>query len=1347
MRKLIIASLFLASSFAIAQTSRRSVIDYDVRAFGRGALRQSARLLTPKPNQTRSAAASTNPQSAAVEFLRQAGLSSLRLSRVASLGSGTIVEFDKTVGATPVFEGRAKVAIDGNGEVIAAVLPAAVPEHYEPEQPERSVEEAIRLVLRAAGYRLATGLTRTASIGGMEAFENPIGVSRRPILASLVVFPVDDQTARLAWRVLADVDDSRWYEVVVDAGSGRTLFVQNLYRRAGVARVWKVGPHRGDREVVSIPDAWLPPSAQVTTGNAADVYLDTDGDNRPDTLPDSGIRNGRAFSQSLSFDFPAPSAGGGDPRTFRAAAVTNAFYFVNLAHDYFQGLGFDETSGNFQTDNGNRGGLGGDPVLVEVQDRFEIDNASISLTPEGMSPRMELGIVSLGTPGRTDDRDFAYDGQTVIHEYSHGVANRLVGGGTSTSCLTGTQSRALDEGWADYFSSSYFNDPVQSAYVATNPARGIRRQSYEGYTFTYEDLGNEGFVAHGDGEIWAATLWDIRKTLTATVADRLVVHGMRLTPCRPTFTDARDAILAADRALNNGANRAALYTVFARHGLGASAGGFDGNRDTFTVFNAAFDLPPDLRPGNQGPVVTSRPMGFAVSGEVFSYQIQATDPDGGRLLYELSQGPTGMTVDSATGLVRWTASFASRRAKIAITDGQGGRVIHGIQVTVVTPLRPGVPTTISENSGGGIATIQVPSGTPVLQVTLREGRGDADIGLLDPEGFVDFGSPRNGQFETLSVGSPTPGQWFVVVAAVTPFENVQLTASLPQPRVLTGNETLTGLTNVRSSETFYRLTVPPGATAFSVEVTGGSGDVDVTVARQIPPVCQVFEEFISFRCFFDNNYASFFFGNNEEVSVSSPQPGDWYINLTSASGYNGATMTTRMTVRPTLVVSANTVTFESIVGSAAPAAQTIRITDPSRSQFAWTATQSANSAWLKLDKTSGTGDSSLAVSVDPAGLAAGTYNATIVINGAGLGSSPQNIAVRLQVVTPPGIAVNPVSLTFQGAPGVNPPVQRLAVSNTGSGTLAWTATVTTTSGGDWLSIDQPRGTGNVNLQVIVTARNLAPGVYQGSIAIGATGAATVNVPVRYTVAVPFVVTEQSLRSVASMRLGYPVSPGEMMLLEGSNFVDACSLDPAAEVRCPQAAEYALPKLLGGIRVTVNDIDSPMLLALPNQIRFLVPFEVQGSEARIVVYRQGVASAPILREIQTQTLGIFSLSGDGTGPGHIYHADGRLVTAEAPLGSDETFLVLTGGLGAVDPPVTSGAAGPADPLAKVTTTVRAFLDGVECTVVSAHLAPGLAGFYHVQITAPSSFITANPVLLLQSAVSSSNEVTAAAVPTP
>ena len=1332
--------LLIVAFPSLGQDVRRRPAEFDIRSLT-GRSQAPGRVLTSKPGQLNRASGQVDPAAAAREFLRENGESSVRLARVTPSGPSTVVEFDQTAGEIPAFEGRVKVVIGGAGNVVAAAVPAPAPS-LEPVESPLNVVQAVGLALRAVGGTAPAALVPLDSVAGMETFANPSGENLRPILASMVAFPVDGRTARMGWRILAELDSTSWYELVVDAGNGRMLLVHNLSRRAGVARVWKVGPLKGDRELATLPDAWLAPSIQVTTGNNTDAYLDTNGDNRPDSLPDTGIRNGRAFSPSQVFDFPAPALGAGsDPRTFRAAAVTNAFYFVNLAHDFFYRLGFDEKSGNFQTDNGDKGGIGGDPVMVEVQDRFEIDNASMSLTPEGVPARMQLGIFRFGTPLGGDDRDFAYDGQTIVHEYTHGVTNRMVGGGTSTSCLAGVQSSALDEGWADYFASSYFNEPLQSAYLSTTPARGIRRQSLEGHTLTYEDLGNEGFRPHDDGEIWAATLWDLRKTLGAAIVDRLVVDALRLTPCRPSFVDARDAILAADRAANNGANRLALYTVFARHGLGSSAGGFDGNIDTFTVFNAAFDLPPDLRAGNQAPVVTSRPSGFAMNGEVFQYQIQASDPDGGKLLFELSQGPAGMTVDPATGLVRWTTTFASQRAKIAITDGQGGRVIHGIRITVITPLRAGVPAIIAERTGSGLATIQVPSGAPVLQVTLREGTGDADLLLIDPEGFLDFGSPRSGQLETVSVGAPKAGLWIISVFAFTLFANVQLTASLPQPRVLSGNGTLTGLNGQRSSETFYKLVVPQGTTGFEVTISGGSGDVDMTVARTVPPVCQVFEEFIGARCFWDSTFASFQFGNRETVNVPSPQPGDWYINLTSAASYSGATLTTRMTVRPTLTVSPNSVTFEALIGGAAPASQAVRIVDPSGSQFAWTATPSANAAWLRLDKTSGTGDATLTISASLTGLTPGTYTATIGVSSPGLGSSPQSIPVTLRVVTPPGIAVNPVSLSFEGAPGVNPAVQRLSIGNTGSGTLAWSATASTISGGNWLSVDQPRGTGNGNLQVIVTAGSLPAGVYEGAITIAATGALSVTVPVRYTVAVPFLVSADSLRSVASQRLGYAVSPGEMLLLEGSNFIDPCSLEPGAALPCPQASGDPLPAVLGGIRVAINGIGAPIVLVLPGQIRFLIPFEVQGTEARIVVFRQGVAAPPVIRDIQPQSIGVFTLSGDGSGPGHLYHADGTLVSAAAPLQPDETFTVLASGLGTVDPPVTSGAAGPADPLARTVTPLRAFLDGMESTVISAHLAPGVAGFYHVQITAPSMLLTPYPTLLLQSEVSSSNEVTA------
>jgi len=71
----------------------------------------------------------------------------------------------------------------------------------------------------------------------------------------------------------------------------------------------------------------------------------------------------------------------------------------------------------------------------------------------------------------------------------------------------------------------------------------------------------------------------------------LVIEGLKLTPCSSGFIGARDAILAADILLNNGANQCVIWEVFARRGLGYSAD--SGDPDSFTDQIEAFDLPPE----------------------------------------------------------------------------------------------------------------------------------------------------------------------------------------------------------------------------------------------------------------------------------------------------------------------------------------------------------------------------------------------------------------------------------------------------------------------------------------------------------------------------------------------------------------------------------------------------------------------------------------------------------------------------------------------------------------------------------------------------------------------------------
>ena len=52
---------------------------------------------------------------------------------------------------------------------------------------------------------------------------------------------------------------------------------------------------------------------------------------------------------------------------------------------------------------------------------------------------------------------------------------------------------------------------------------------------------------------------------------QLVLDGMKLQPCRPSFFDARDAIIAADKALTGGENFCDIWEGFASRGLGVDS--------------------------------------------------------------------------------------------------------------------------------------------------------------------------------------------------------------------------------------------------------------------------------------------------------------------------------------------------------------------------------------------------------------------------------------------------------------------------------------------------------------------------------------------------------------------------------------------------------------------------------------------------------------------------------------------------------------------------------------------------------------------------------------------------------
>ena len=105
-------------------------------------------------------------------------------------------------------------------------------------------------------------------------------------------------------------------------------------------------------------------------------------------------------------------------------------------------------------------------------------------------------------------------------------------------------------------------------------------------------------------------------------------------------------------------------------------------------------------PVNLAPIITSSPVTNAANGVAYSYQVQATDPEGGSLSYSLPTNPTGMTI-SGSGLVQWTPSSAGSEAVIVrVTDNKGLFANQAYTITVAAVLSLDIMAAGAGGAGG-----------------------------------------------------------------------------------------------------------------------------------------------------------------------------------------------------------------------------------------------------------------------------------------------------------------------------------------------------------------------------------------------------------------------------------------------------------------------------------------------------------------------------------------------------------------------------------------------------------------------------------------------------------------------
>jgi uncharacterized protein (TIGR03437 family) len=201
----------------------------------------------------------------------------------------------------------------------------------------------------------------------------------------------------------------------------------------------------------------------------------------------------------------------------------------------------------------------------------------------------------------------------------------------------------------------------------------------------------------------------------------------------------------------------------------------------------------------------------------------------------------------------------------------------------------------------------------------------------------------------------------------------------------------------------------------------------------------------------------------------------------------------------TLSVSTNSLGFTYIPGSSNPVAQTVQVAGSgSTLSFTAAATTVSGGSWLSVTPTSGNTPGVLSVSVNPSGLAAGTYGGSVIVTAPNASGSPQTIQVTL-AVNAGTVTASPApsaGLTFTQAAGGISPAQTITVSSTPV-SVSFTATATTVSGGTWLVVSPGSGTTTGAVQVSVNATSLTLGTYTGAVTITAPGAS--GSPITYAV--------------------------------------------------------------------------------------------------------------------------------------------------------------------------------------------------------------------------------------------------------
>ena len=155
------------------------------------------------------------------------------------------------------------------------------------------------------------------------------------------------------------------------------------------------------------------------------------------------------------------------------------------------------------------------------------------------------GDIVLGQDTASGGVDFAYDGEVIYHEFSHGVIIETsdIWGITVDGLGHDYSSDGISEGTADYYAMTMTDSPVLGEYSLGT--YGQSRTAINGMTCPDGTMG-EG---HQDGQMWSGTLWDIREVLGAVKTDHLILAVLNSLSHHTNWDDGGNALVTQARAL------------------------------------------------------------------------------------------------------------------------------------------------------------------------------------------------------------------------------------------------------------------------------------------------------------------------------------------------------------------------------------------------------------------------------------------------------------------------------------------------------------------------------------------------------------------------------------------------------------------------------------------------------------------------------------------------------------------------------------------------------------------------------------------------------------------------------